>query len=109
MNRNELKSEFNAKKFGFSDVDVRHVCVGENFCVPPGLILLYRCIAVIYWIVVLVFSILVESGSPIWLTYLSNWGLIIITLYFVAISFLTGYHWCKRQRFNEINPNKKIA
>ena len=104
MSSNEFKSEFKVKKFGFSDVEIRHVCVGKKFCVPSGLILFYRCIATIYWIVVVVLSILVQSSSPIWLIYLSNWGLIIITLYFVVISFLTGYHGLMRQRFNEISP-----
>ena len=99
-----FRSEFQLRKFGFSDIGINDVCGMKNFCISSGWILLYRYVATLYVVIVMILSALYHR-SPRWFIFLTNWNFILNTFYFIAVTIMSAYHWLNVQRIKKTNQN----
>ena len=86
-----FKSEFRIAMFGFADADMRELYLMKSWYMSV-ITLFGRCLAAVYFIVVLVFSGLTYN-SPNWPVFLTNWNVVLYTSYFIAGISLSCYYF----------------
>ncbi|XP_057317350.1 protein rolling stone-like [Hydractinia symbiolongicarpus] len=84
-----FKSEFKIKNFALKHDDSNDFYCMQFWCVPRWIIWCLRVIFTVYHLSTLLFSIIVHS-SRIWPVFLTNWTMVIMLVYFIWITALSG-------------------
>jgi len=100
-----FKSEFLLKNFGFEGIENADVFCMKLWRIPPGAILFYRCVASLYILCSTVASAWIQDHVR-WLVYLTNWTLILYTIYYVVLTIFSAYYYFKTRKSEESETNQ---